>query len=188
MTLLSDTKHKKLCILSEFYVHLKHIALLRLHKFILLNLTIYIYIYIQPQGFQRFLSFEFAPLIFLYYIFFTFYLQLFLKNHIYKNKPLAEACQRRGKRAIGNYAISLKKSHFSPSFGSKLIFFILHSIVKVNYLLFDILTYLSYSAALKFWLYPNHTANFAVFQSRVFWNPSNRASFVNSRSQIRTCF
>ena len=54
--------HKKTMPFRQFYIRLKSIvSLLRSHNCILLNLTIYIYIYIQPQGFQRFLSFVCAP-------------------------------------------------------------------------------------------------------------------------------
>ena len=57
------------------FVRLKSIAFsLCSHKIILLNLTIYIYIYIQPQGFQRFLSFIFAPrFFFIIYFLFGFF-------------------------------------------------------------------------------------------------------------------
>ena len=40
--------------LNELYIRLKYIALLRLRNVVLLNPTIYIYIYIQLQGFEAF--------------------------------------------------------------------------------------------------------------------------------------
>ena len=70
-------KYKKLCILSDFYIRLKYIALLLCFiVFILLDSTIYIYIYIQPQGFQRYsYAFCLSSLSILYYSYtFNFYI------------------------------------------------------------------------------------------------------------------